>query len=570
MTTPDVIIRKVKEQLSTKLAKFKKANYTAGLLFTAKHSWNLGQNTMRYLPSSFLVLGLLALISGPVGAQIPEVEVNALGLQTAWISQARVSSYGRGIVSADLWVDESATQKYAVAELPNQSLVKVSASKLDEKNQPIGMEKAKAEAQAIAAKLTGQSTGFEVAEAIIPAIRLVVVTANGLVQNFDAESGKLLWSTPCGPMDIGALPAALCAAGVVVVQGDSLYLLDWLTGKQLAVKHLPNSTSSAVTVIEGKIDPPIGVQRPPRINPMAIVGDYSGNLLAYGLTEKISPWSSRMLGRAYSSPVKTPSRDMIAISTTSGMVYMYNGSARPNVQFRYESRGGITDSMAVGKDAFYIGCLDGTISKVSFAGQIVWSFHLSHAITSPALVDQENGLVFVCSESGELTAIEDATGFEAWGDSVKSNIRGPMALAGSNVICRTTDDRLLALDRKAGQYAAGQSVVAKIKSTSSQQMLPAMFMNTLTDRVYVASSNGRLQCLRPFGREIPKVFKPIAAPAFKANESQPVEDTTRASSSSDMGSDPFGAGSLDDPAGSATDPSGSSDPFGSDPFGDKP
>jgi outer membrane protein assembly factor BamB len=520
---------------------------------------------MRYRISVFMLA--IAFLSSPtVWAQLSNVEANALGLETAWTAQARVPAYGRGIVSADLWVDEAATKKYAVAELPNRSLVKVSANKLDSKNQPIGMEKAKAETQAIAAKLLGQSTGFEVAEVTIPAIRLVIVTANGLVQNFDAESGKLLWATPCGPLDTNALPAALSSAGVLVVQGDTLYLLDWLTGKLLSVQRLPNSTSSAVTVIEGKIAPPAGVQRDPRINVMAMVGDFSGNLKAFGITEKITPWSSRTLGRSNSKPAISQDREMVAISTTAGMVYIFDGSTRPNVQFRYEARGGLTDSLAVGKDAFYVGGNDGSLAKISFQGRIEWTFHLSHPVTSPAIVDQENGLVFVSSEAGELTAVDESTGYEAWDSSVKASIRGPIALSGLNVICRTTDDRLTAYDKKTGQLLSDESSgLRRSGSTSNQSMLPAMLINTMTDRVYMASSGGRLQCLRPIGREIPKIFKPITVSGVKATESAPVNELAPAMEPADVGADPFGAANTDAPTDPSADPFGSGDPFGKEP-----
>ncbi|MEZ6080848.1 MAG: hypothetical protein R3C56_35820 [Pirellulaceae bacterium] len=48
-----------------------------------------------------------------------------------------------------------------------------------------------------AARLLG-SDGFEVIESSIPKIYLVVATSDGLIQNYDAETGRLLWSRPCG------------------------------------------------------------------------------------------------------------------------------------------------------------------------------------------------------------------------------------------------------------------------------------------------------------------------------------------------------------------------------------
>jgi outer membrane protein assembly factor BamB len=511
---------------------------------------------MRYLSRLFLFAA--ALVPTVVFGQLSEPEMNMIGLETAWISQARVPAYGPGIVSSELWINDTSTQKYAVVELPNESLVRVSASKLDQLNQPIGIEKAKAEAQAIAVRLTGQQTSFEVAETNIPEIRLVIVTSNGLVQNFDGESGKLLWATPCGPLNVSAIPAALTTAGVLVVQGDSLYQLDWTTGKQVAVRTLLSSTGRSLTVIEGRIAPPSGSQRNVRIKPMAVVTDFSGGMSAYGITEKMPQWTSKILGRPNMRSAMSPDRQLMAVSTSAGMVYVFNGAEEPKVQFRYESRGELTDCLVAGKDAFYIGSSDGSFAKVSFTGQLVWTFRHSNAITAPALIDQENNLAFLSSESGELTALDIETGNEAWESSVNMNFRGPIAIAGANVICRTVNDGIVAVDRKSGR------VVSNGQRKGNVGLLPAMLLNTLTDRVYVASSNGRIQCLRPTGRDIPKVYKPIVSAPTKP---QAAELTPEAKTAEpvDPNADPFGAsmGTGAEPA-----PSGdTSDPFGSDPLG---
>jgi outer membrane protein assembly factor BamB len=501
-----------------------------------------------YLACCFIVA-----LSFGAQAQVSDRELEDLGMESAWQAQAAVLPFGAGIVSADVWIDESNVQKYAVVDLPTNSVISVSAGKLDSKNQPIGMEQAKAEALARAAKVLGQSTGIEVAEVTLPKLRLVITTASGLIQNYDAETGKLIWATPCGSTSLTALPAAVSNEGVIVVQGDMMYILDWATGRQLMTKHLTTSTACALTAVDGVIPAPTGVQRPDRINTLALVADFSGLLKSVELLHKSLPWQTRLIGRATTRPVTSADRRKVAVGTNTGMVYLLEATGQPRVTFRYESRA-VLSSLSAGAQAFYAGFDDGTLAKLTTDGKIGWRFNLSHPISERALVDRDNGLVFVASESGEFTAIDDSTGIEAWPQSVHSSIRGAIGVTADNVICRTTDDSLVAIDKKTGQIRG---------KTSSKPLQYAMQLNGLTDRIYLVGNHGQLQCLRPLGKVIPKVYQAIAAPEKKTPSDENADVPLQNNSGDTLdGADPFGTTTDDTSSGSIGADS-------TDPFGDK-
>lgn len=491
----------------------------------------------------FLIACLV--LRSPVQAQMLGSELADVGLESAWVSQVSVPPNGRGVVSADVWIDTTGSRRYAIVDLPGHPMIRVAADKLNEKNLPIGMEKAKAEAQSLAAKMLGSSSGFDVAEVSVPQTRLVLVTANGLVNNFDAESGKLLWSTPCGPTNITALPAALSKHGVLIAQGDTLYVLDWITGKQLVTKRLQSSTCSAIAVIDGEIEPPPNTQREVRLNSMALISDFTGTMSSYGLTEKISPWTMRMVGRAEVRPISSPDRKVVGFGT-SGMLYMFSGSTGPQVNFRYETTGGMSGGLSSGNQAFYVGNNAGVLSKVTYAGLLAWSFHLSHAIVQPALIDEELGQVYVVSESGEFTAVSDQTGYEAWDKSIQTNIKVPIAISGASVICRTMDDRLIAIDRKTGEIHG---------ATASHSNIAAAPINRMTDRVYLVSQRGQIQALRPIGKDLPKLTRPLDSPPPKKPIQRTIEETPTTTENTDS---PFGTPD--------TPTTNENDAFGSDPF----
>ena len=125
----------------------------------------------------------------------------------------------------------------------------------------------KAKGLEAAAQLLTSPTGIEVKKVNIPRIKLAIVTQDGSVETLDAETGKTLWANTCGDTIAPAFPAAVSKAGVVILQGDRLYVLDWETGKLVTTKRLQYASSNAVAVTDN----------------MAFVSDFSGRVEAYAI-----------------------------------------------------------------------------------------------------------------------------------------------------------------------------------------------------------------------------------------------------------------------------------------------
>ncbi|GIW98105.1 MAG: hypothetical protein KatS3mg111_1438 [Pirellulaceae bacterium] len=244
----------------------------------------------------FRLLALVALLASPlpVRCQVPSSFLQSVGMEAAWRSQLRLPIDGGHIVSVRFWVDKSQVHQYAVVDLGDQQ-IRISAEQLDRDGNPIGLEEAKRLAATQAARLLGKSDGFQVVEVSVPSIKMVVVTRDGLVQTLDAETGALLWASPCGPSWAPAHPAAVCEKGVVVVHGDRLYLLDWQTGKHRMVKSLRRATANAVIANED----------------VAFVSDFTGRIAAYGLGVDLRPWNYVMSGRAVGLPVVLPGEELL-------------------------------------------------------------------------------------------------------------------------------------------------------------------------------------------------------------------------------------------------------------------
>jgi outer membrane protein assembly factor BamB len=508
--------------------------------------WNLR------LARTFLSCWLVLSCSGWAFGQVTRSEAQRMGLEAAWQTQIQVPASGRGIVSAHLWADATQMRQFAVVELPDRT-IRISADQVDRRGNPIGLAQAKQLASAKAQRLM-PGKPLDVVEVSIPQLDLVLVTSDGMVQNFDAETGSLLWATACGSASAPAHPATVSPAGVTVVHGTDLYLLDWKTGIKLMRKPLIHGTSNAVIAC----------------NDIAFVSDFRGQVEAYGLGRPLLPWSYRLSGHAVGRPVTTADNAFTAIATDKGFAYVFAGGNAPKLWLRYEARARILGSLATGNNAFYVASDAGVLAKITLEsrlGEIAWEFASGKAIVKPPLVI--NDTVYVATEAGDLIAIDDADGNLKWFLPL-ARIDTPISVLDGHVVSVSTSRQLISTDIQTG----------KITAITGSMPLGSPIINTLTDRVYLITANGALQCLRPIGHELPILHR--AATLDTTKDKSPGESTPKPSEKSSEspfgtfgtgGADPFGEDGFgsDDPfGGGAGGNAGAGDPFGGDPFGGDP
>lgn len=482
-------------------------------------------------------------------AQVSAVDAKQLGLEIAWQTQLQLPKFGRGIASANLWLDASASRKYATVDLGGGDLgagrtIEISAAEVDSKGKPIGIEVAKQFAGERAARLLGRNDGFQVIETNVPSIRLVIATSDGLVQNVDAETGRMLWSVACGQTTAPAHPAALSPAGVSVIHGRHLYLLDWQTGKQLQRKELKYGSSVALAVAGN----------------LAYVSDFGGRIEAYGLGTTVIPWTAQISGRSVGQPVTLADQSFCAIASSSGFMYTMRGGDTPGMWTRFAAASSLSGCLAAGNHAFYVGSTEGVLAKIGVDPKLEnlkWDLTTGEPLTAPPLVVGDR--IYVANESGRLLCIDDSEGALVWTE-VGLRIVQPLSVAAGNLYCTTLSGSLAAIDVESGHLVA-----------SSQSIpLATAIINQTSDRVYVVDTAGRLQCLRPFRSKLPKLVEPMVE-----SEESEVEKSESAASQAPAtvpSQDPFNMGGEAaagaNPFGDASDPFGA--PAPATPAGDKP
>ncbi len=384
---------------------------------------------------------------------------------------------------------------------------------------------------------TTSGAGLEAKEGELPSLKLVIATRSGLVTCFDAETGKTDWATHCDSTEAPAYATAVNTSKVAMIQNGKLYLLELSDGSQAVLNDgsqspftLPNPTSNAVALTKDA----------------AFVTDRAGRVLSYAIGSKEfkQPFGYALHGAANENTLSILDKDLCAIASDRGYLYVFNSIDRPTVLWRYESSTPVRNCLASANGAFYVGTEGGKFSKMIVEardGRILYEFLASEPLTSRPLI--HGSTAYFAADTGTLFSVDDKTGSQNW-VSRSIAVQYPMAVIGNILVCTTRGGGIAGFDVANGHMQFSRRL---------SEPLGQVVSNQLTDRLYLVGASGHVLCLRPVGGEAPKMVVPVTdkpeepkdTSPFSVPESEPTMDAG--------GDDPF-----------ATDPAmegGEADPF---------
>jgi outer membrane protein assembly factor BamB len=301
--------------------------------------------------------------------------------------------------------------------------------------------------------------------AMLQGDRLTALTSAGVVQDFNALTGAVYWTAPIGNDTYPSLGPACNDKYVAVMNGSTLYVLDRTDGRPVNIRRTGGAPGSGPVLSEKFV----------------FVPQVNGRIEGYSITDdkKLTPWYYQSNGRTLVTPLATP--QSVVWTTENGNLYVGN-SEEPGMRFRMETKSEILAPPSYRKPLVFVAAASGEVFAMQeMTGMRQWKYATGFPVTrSVAAVGDR---AYVTSEEPAMHCIDIKTGAANW--------QAPHVMqfaAASKTRVYGVDDLggLVVLDAQNG------SVVGRIATDHPIHSL----VNDQTDRVYLISRDGMVECLR--------------------------------------------------------------------------
>ncbi|MFP6666011.1 MAG: PQQ-binding-like beta-propeller repeat protein [Pirellulales bacterium] len=414
---------------------------------------------------------------------------------------------------------------------------------------------------------------------------LFVQTKRGVLQAIDAETGKTMWVNRLGSPLHPTTEVGVSDEYVAALNGSTLYVFERATGKSSWSRRVVGAPGAGPGISKDYI----------------FVPTINGILEAYNLEQPRKPaWLYNAGGRALVQPFVASGS--VSWPTDRGSFYVA-GAETLTIRYRTEARDDIVAQAAHIPPFFYFGSLDGNLYKVhERSGNIAWRFTAGEPVAKKPVAI--NGRIYVAAMHGGLycvlgdARVARSADFDARqaaanrGEITAEEAKQQTPLRvdeGAELwwapeivkLLAVTPSRIYGLDRS-GRMRICRADTGSLISTMSIERLSLHLINHVSDRIYVGTKFGLIQCLHE-----PRIEEPLAYLISEGDEDEGKgenkpgdgnEGDIFAGGKGGKEKDPFAAGGDgDDPfgdkAGGEKDPFGDKagdkgdDPFGDDPFG---
>ena len=529
-------------------------------------------STNRYWVSTLLAVGASLLVTAPVVGQsagstvgASDAVIHRAGLMVEWSSQAPVGVASE-LIDWELFVDEnSATTTFEVTAGNRREII--SQFDRNARGEILGIEGAERPAETRREYLIAlhKARGKDDVEVKVqrfqkPTATIYAMSNRGEIAALDADSGKTQWVHSIRQLGLNRLPGiglGVNKSYVAAVLGSTVYCLEASTGKELWSKPCKYSVGSSPAVTDTRIMVPLT----------------DGRLEVFPIESKgIGSHALMASGEGTAQPLVTATT--ISWPTGEGQLnVMMRDNAKHAISYRLLSDDAIVASPTFSKGTLFVGSLDGFLYAIDEdRGNTLWEISLGVGIPdSPVPLGD---YVFAVSNDYRLYKVDAATGQLAKG--WEKPLTGVKKFAGAseqNLYVLDRSGNLLTIDR------SSKSVTSRVPVGRADLILN----NYQTDRIYLATETGVVQCLREvasrrpfFHGDEPTKDSMASGSNSKSNGQERMDTPTPDDDSNPFGADdgdPFGGDSEDPFGGDDSDPFGGSDPDkdssddGGDPFG---
>ncbi len=379
---------------------------------------------------------------------------------------------------------------------------------------------------------------------------LFAQSSRATLEAIDAETGQRLWTKLIGQPNHPSIPPAVYRDLAAVINGSTMFVLNRYTGDilfQTKINGMPGAAAALsskrayVPTVSGLI---YSFLLDPIADPAKELGKINPNLSYMTEDERkeaarqaeedrrenirlhqeyVPPLVCASDGRAMTPPViTTQNRDeeFLTWVTDKGRLHLGRVDRRSpdalSIRWRLSVKGsfiGVPAYMRPNRKVvgdtgtIFAGTSEGEVYAVSeHDGEIRWTFTMGDPIVdSPVLIGDR---LYVTSELGGLFALVAKTGKLIWSTP---EIMHFVAAGRQRVYAADKLGRLRILDGRSG-------TLLDVLATG---VLPIKVCNSQTDRIYLATEGGLVQCLHEVEETKPIVYNQTGKP--DADEEQPVK-----------------------------------------------
>jgi outer membrane protein assembly factor BamB len=509
--------------------------------------------------------------------------MSRLGLAQAWARPVHVPAGAQSIRDQQLFVHEAKPHEYIIIVAPKPAppvsatatdpagkeagqdatpqantpeaetvvLARIPTDQIGSNGIPIGRKEAERLASNQIRRLKRRGIDAEMKVITSPRINLYTVGSDGLLECRNAETGKPIWISRVGRPSLPFSELGVNEQYVTVINGGNLIQVDASNGE-------------IINEVRTKGAPAFGALNS---GDFAVVPLIGGGVEGYPLYEpERVPFRERVTGTTLAMPTKAPNSSKTAWGTSKGYVYVMELQGKPTVQFFLKTDGIVSGRIAAASgNRFFFGSETGQVYgiRATRTGEVLWTQPFAEPFYHRPLVFEEQ--VLIRSAYGNLFSLSVTDGLQTWDSSVP-NIGDLLGVLENRLYATTMSGGMVVLDVKTGQ-----------KLATFNNIRPADFIvNNLTDRLYLVSSNGNVQCIKTETADLPTLV--AHTESEKKAKIDPIQPAVEKPAMQPGGKDPFGAGNKDpfggnaDPfgaggGGGAADPFGGGDGGGADPFG---
>jgi outer membrane protein assembly factor BamB len=446
-----------------------------------------------FLATMLAFAGWSAILGANDGDIISDVQANQAGLTVHWFTQIQLGREQK-LIAAELVVDENESTTFFEITGGGRREV-ISDKDINAFGEPYGVagaeQRAKDRMEVIQAELKfhNSSETVKINQYTVPRSTVYALGDGGAMHAIDAETGVQLWQTQIGNRRHPTIGMGASKSYLAVVRGSRVYCLDARTGKVLFEYQCEYAVTNSPAVSEESIFVPL----------------INGALMTLPIKSKgAGTLPLNAVGAARAAP--QVAGNLVAWTTDAGYIMVALRENTDVLKFRVKAAGSFNAAPSANNRRLFAVTYGGYVYAIDDTkGNILWNFSIGERVShSPVAIDDA---VYVFSDNNNLYQFNAATGEPAkgWEKSLK-NMAAYVGASEDKLYTRDSVGNIVVLDRSTGTR------MGQVDSKTQFNTIE----NVQTDRLYICTNSGLIQCIREIGQTRPYFHagKEVAADPF--------------------------------------------------------